>query len=198
MSEHAPWWPDLVATAPTVGSNPRPGEGDRASHEARARALAGEMDGMTVFTLSRPEQLLLWSARRWRHGRYRWDQVEAEYRRLLPEGWADILLAWEEALEVLHAYPTTRPDIGNGCMTALSGDERALLTVLATLQHPRAASGDLLLARLTTPAIRRDLRPALLAVATGLALGGCSLPLRSKAPNLSPWQPAGCFRLAAG
>lgn len=197
MSEQAPWWPDLIATAPG-GASSRPGDGDVAGHEGRARHLAGQMEGMTVFTLSRPEQLLLWSARRWRHGRYRWDQVEAEYRRLLPGGWADILLGWEGVLELLHAYPASRPDIGNGCMTALSGDERTLLTVLATLQQPRAVSSDLLLARLSAPAIRRELRPALLAIATGLAMGGQILPLRGRPPGLSPWQPAGCFRLAVG
>lgn len=193
MNGEALWWPDLAAAAPGAVTVPppdtpadTPSESD--PHLARIAALMAAQTGGTVFTLSRGEQLLLWSARRWRHGRFRWDEVELEFRRRLPGGWADALLAWEEALEQLHQYPTGRPDIGNGCRTALSVDERALLTILAVLQRPRSArlSPGLLLARLLPPARRRDLLAPLLAVATGLSLGGVELPLRGPCPFRDP------------
>lgn len=180
MSGEALWWPDLAAaTAPDNGP------ADETGHADRARLLALRAEGGTVFTLSRGEQLLLWSARRWRHGRFRWDQVEMEFRRLLPGGWADALLAWEEVLEQLHAYPAGRPDIGNGCRTALSTDERSLLTLAAVLQRGRRArlSASLLLSHLAPPARQRDLAGPMAALATCLSLGGVELPLRSPPPG---------------
>lgn len=175
MSEQAPWWPDLMA-----GTDAPDG------HGARTRHLAGRMDGLTVFTLGRLEQLLLWSARRWRHGRFRWDQVEAEFRRLLPDGWMDLLLGWEEVLELLHRYPMSQPDIGNGCTTVLSGDERALLTLLAGLQRPRGPAVALLLRRLAPAALRAELLALLMGMVTSLDLAGETLPLRSAAPLPAP------------
>ncbi len=182
MNGEALWWPDLAAAAP--GTAPAP---DPDSHAARVASLTEQQAGGTVFTLSRGEQLLLWSARRWRHGRFRWQEVELEFRRLLPGGWADALLAWEEALEQLHLYPAGRPDIGNGCRSALSLDERALLTILAVLQRPRSRlSPGLLLARLLPPARRRDLAAPLLTLATCLSLGAVTLPLRGPSPFTEP------------
>ncbi|MFV3131136.1 hypothetical protein [Niveispirillum sp. KHB5.9] len=175
MSEMALWWPDLGAAAA------RDGQAEEMAHAERARLLAVFQDGGTVFTLSRGEQLLLWSARRWRHGRFRWDQVEMEFRRLLPGCWPDALIAWEEVMEQLHVYPAGRPDIGNGCRSSLSTDERTLLTLVGVLQRgPRARlSASLLLAHLLPPARQRDLAGPLLALATSLSLAGVELPLRS-------------------
>ncbi|MFV3076763.1 hypothetical protein [Niveispirillum fermenti] len=172
------WWPDLAAA------------GGPGTHEGRAQAVAAAMAGGTVFTLSRVEQLLLWSARRWRHGRFRWDQVEMEFRRQLPGIWADALLAWEEVMEQLHHYPASRPDIGNGCRSSLSADERTLLTLVATLQRPGQGrlSPGLLLARLVPPAGRRDLLPSLLALATSLSMAGVQMPLHA-APPMLPARP---------
>lgn len=187
MSEQAPWWPDLMTgTAPPDALS---GGDAPDGHGVRSRYLAGQMEGLTVFTLSRLEQLLLWSARRWRHGRFRWDQVEAEFRRLLPDGWMDLLLGWEEVLELLHRYPMSQPDIGNGCTTVLSGDERALLTLLAALQRSGSLSGDLLLRRLVPPAQRAELRVLLSGMATCLDLAGSGLPLRCPVPTPAPQRP---------
>jgi hypothetical protein len=198
MNEQVAWWPDLVSIGPTPGADkPTPLEtGNGAeNHVLRTRQLADRMDGTTVFSLSRPEQLLLWSARRWRHGRFRWDQVEAEFKRLLPGGWADAMLGWEDALEQLHQYPSSRPEIGNGCITTLSRDERALLTLVAGLQRPRLVVGDLLLARLATPGMRTELVTTLRAVASTFTMGGLSLPLRGPAPPVTQWQPLPPLRL---
>lgn len=173
MNDTALWWPDLAAGA-------RDAQTDAVDHAERVRLLTDLQQGGTVFTLTRGEQLLLWSARRWRHGRFRWEQVELEFRRLLPGGWPDALIAWEEALELLHQYPTGRPDIGNGCRSALSTDERALLTLVAVLQRgPRARlSAAWLLSYLIAPARQRDLAGAMLGLATTLSLAGTELPLR--------------------
>ncbi|MDG5495783.1 hypothetical protein [Niveispirillum sp. BGYR6] len=196
MSEQVAWWPDLMAIGPVAGSGlPMESENGAESHVLRARQLADRIDGTTVFSLSRPEQLLLWSARRWRHGRFRWDQVEAEFKRLLPGGWADAMLSWEDALEQLHQYPSSRPEIGNGCITTLSRDERALLTLVAGLQRPRLVVGDLLLARLATPGMRAELVATLRAVATSFAMGSLCLPLRGPAPALHPGQSLPLLRL---
>lgn len=196
MNEQVAWWPDLMAIGPVAGSGSPAESGDGAAiHVQRARQLADRIDGTTVFSLSRPEQLLLWSARRWRHGRFRWDQVEAEFKRLLPGGWADAMLGWEDALEQLHQYPSSRPEIGNGCITSLSRDERALLTLVAGLQRPRLVLGDLLLARLATPGMRADLVATLRAVATSFAMGGLCLPLRGPAPTACPRSPLPPLRL---
>lgn len=175
MNDMALWWPDLAAGA---GMSETPA--DARAHAERVRLLVDLQHGGTVFTLSRGEQLLLWSARRWRHGRFRWDQVEMEFRRFLPGGWADALIAWEGALEQLHQYPAGRPDIGNGSRSALSTDERALLTLVAVLQRgPRARlSAAWLLSYLIPPARQRDLAGALLALAGTLFLAGMELPLR--------------------
>lgn len=174
MNDTALWWPDLAA-------GPREAPVDEQAHVARVLQVSGLREGGTVFTLSRVEQLLLWSARRWRHGRFRWDQVEMEFRHLIPGGWADALIAWEEAMEQLHLYPSGRPDIGNGCRSTLSLDERALLTLVGVLQRGRKArlSAALLLAHLMPPARRRDLAGPLLALAGTLSLAGLELPLRS-------------------
>lgn len=179
MNDMALWWPDLAA-GPAPSGPEQPGS----THVERARLLAGMQEGGTVFTLSRGEQLLLWSARRWRHGRFRWDQVEMEFRRLLPGGWEDAVIAWKEVMELLHQYPAGRPDIGNGCRSALSTDERALLTLVALLQRgirgrPSAAW---LLSHLISPARQRDVAGPLLALATTFLLAGVELPLRSPAP----------------
>lgn len=164
MSGEASWWPDLAASVAGPAPMRRPtGTGD---------ALAG-----TVFGLSRPEQLLLWSARRWRFGRFRWDQVEAEFRRLLPHSWRDALIAWEGVLEPLHLYPAAAPDIGNGCRSTLSLDERRLLSLVAVTQRQQSASSALLLAQLAPPAWRRDIRPPLDDLATMLADADLWLPL---------------------
>lgn len=196
MNEQVAWWPDLVAIGPAAGLGAATQSDDVAeSHVRRVRHLADRIDGTTVFSLSRPEQLLLWSARRWRHGRFRWAQVEAEFKRLLPGGWADALLGWEDALEQLHHYPSSRPEIGNGCITTLSQDERALLTLVAGLQRPRLVVGDLLLARLATPGMRLDLIATLRAVATLFAMGGMLLPLRGPAPAAAQGQPVPPLRL---
>ncbi len=101
-----------------------------------------------VFDLTRPEQLLLWSARRWRHGRFGWPQVEVEFRRVAGARWADALIAWEQALDLLHRWPASTPDIRNGCETALSADERALLSAVAVVQAGPPLAPDLLLRRL--------------------------------------------------
>lgn len=189
MNGEALWWPDLAAAAPGTVAAPDPD-----IHAARVAALTELRAGGTVFTLSRGEQLLLWSARRWRHGRFRWQEVELEFRRLLPGGWADALLAWEEVLEQLHLYPSDRPDIGNGCRTALSLDERALLTILAVLQRPRGRlSPRLLLARLLPPARHRDLLASLLTLATSLSLGAVALPLHSAPPFMEPGRDYPCL-----
>lgn len=196
MNEQVAWWPDLVAIGPALGSGSPAESGSGAEiHVLRARQLADRIDGTTVFSLSRPEQLLLWSARRWRHGRFRWDQVEAEFKRLLPCCWADALLGWEDALEQLHQYPSSRPEIGNGCISTLSRDERALLTLMAGLQRPRLVLGDLLLARLATPGMRAELVATLRAVATSFAMGGQCLPLRGPAPTACPHSPLPPLRL---
>jgi hypothetical protein len=196
MSEYAAWWPDLMAVGQNMSMpSPTETESEPDRHVGRVRQLADRIDGTTVFSLSRAEQLLLWSARRWRHGRFRWDQVEAEFKRLLPGGWADALLAWEDALEQLHQYPCSRPEIGNGCITTLSGDERALLTLVAGLQRPRLIASDLLLARLANPGMRAELIATLRGVATCFSMGGLSLPLRGPAPTLSPWQLSSPLRL---
>ncbi|MBP7335364.1 hypothetical protein [Niveispirillum sp.] len=177
MSDMALWWPDLAA-----GTGQRTVCVEEDTHDQRVRLLADLQDGGTVFTLSRGEQLLLWSARRWRHGRYRWDQVEMEFSRLLPGGWTDALIAWEEAMEQLHQYPVGGPDIGNGCRSALSTDERALLTLVAVLQRGPSArvSAAWLLGHLVPPARQRDLAGPLLALATALSLAGMELPLRTR------------------
>lgn len=177
MNDMALWWPDLAAGA---GAGVADARADAIDHAERVRLLADLQQGGTVFTLTRGEQLLLWSARRWRHGRFRWDQVEMEYRRLLPGGWPDALIAWEEALELLHQYPTGRPDIGNGCRSSLSTDERALLTLVAVLQRgPRARlSAAWLLSYLIAPARQRELAGALLGLAATLSMAGTELPLR--------------------
>lgn len=179
MNEMALWWPDLAAG--TVQTGP---EQPDVAHMDRVRLLAGLQEGGTVFTLSRGEQLLLWSARRWRHGRFRWDQVEMEFQRLLPEGWQDAVIAWEEVMELLHQYPAGRPDIGNGCRSALSTDERALLTLVSLLQRGARGrpSAAWLLSHLVSPARQRDVAAPLLAIATTFLLGGVELPLRSPAP----------------
>lgn len=173
MSDTALWWPDLTA-------GPRESAADEQAHAGRVLLLSAMREGDTVFTLSRIEQLLLWSARRWRHGRFRWDQVEMEFRGLLPGGWADALIAWEEAMDQLHLYPSGRPDIGNGCRSVLSLDERALLTLVAVMQRGTKArlSASLLLAHLMPAARRRDLAGPLLALAGTLSLAGLELPLR--------------------
>lgn len=175
MNEMALWWPDLAA------GGARDGTAEDMAHVERARLLAVLQDGGTVFTLSRGEQLLLWSARRWRHGRFRWEEVEMEFRRLLPGCWPDALIAWEEVMEQLHLYPAGRPDIGNGCRSVLSTDERTMLTLVAVVQRgPKARlSASLLLAHLAPPARQRDLAGPLLALATSLSLAGVELPLRS-------------------
>lgn len=179
MNDMALWWPDLVA-----GPAPSEPEQPDSEHADRARLLARLQDGGTVFTLSRGEQLLLWSARRWRHGRFRWDQVEMEFKRLLPEGWEDAVIAWEEVMEQMHQYPAGRPDIGNGCRSALSTDERALLTLVALLQRGAKGrpSAAWLLSHLISPARQRDVAGPLLALATTLSLAGLELPLRSPGP----------------
>lgn len=179
MNDMALWWPDLAASPAPSGS-----EQSDSTHVERARLLAGMQEGGTVFTLSRGEQLLLWSARRWRHGRFRWDQVEMEFKRLLPGGWQDAVIAWEEVMELLHQYPVGRPDIGNGCRSALSTDERALLTLVALLQRGAGGrpSAAWLLSHLIAPARQRDVAGPLLALATTLSLAGVDLPLRSPAP----------------
>jgi len=188
MNGEALWWPDLAAACPTGPAGPATVPHDPDDHAGRAEALAAALSGGTVFTLSRAEQLLLWSARRWRHNRFRWDQVEIEFQRLLPGGWADALLAWEDVLEQLHLYPAGRPDIGNGCRTALSTDERALLTLVGVLQRRRERlSPSLLLAHLMPPARQRDLLAPLMALAATLSLGGLCLPLRGVAPVLAPY-----------
>ncbi|MFY8095337.1 MAG: hypothetical protein ACOVN0_17790 [Niveispirillum sp.] len=176
MNDMAVWWPDLAA-----GQGMPDGPAEPADHLERVRHLVDLRQGGTVLTLSRGEQLLLWSARRWRHGRFRWDQVEMEFRRFLPGGWPDALIAWEEALEQLHQYPAGRPDIGNGCRSALSTDERALLTLVAVFQRgPRARlSAAWLLSYLIAPARQRDLAGPLLALAGTLTMAGMELPLRS-------------------
>ncbi|OYQ36444.1 hypothetical protein CHU95_04230 [Niveispirillum lacus] len=176
MNDMALWWPDLAA-----GTGVRDSRTGGIDHAERVRYLTDLQQGGTVFTLTRGEQLLLWSARRWRHGRFRWDQVEMEFRRMLPGGWQDALIAWEEALELLHQYPTGRPDIGNGCRSALSTDERALLTLVAVLQRgPRArVSAAWLLSHLIASARQRDLAAALLGLAATLSLAGTELPLRA-------------------
>jgi hypothetical protein len=190
MNGDALWWPDLAAAGPN-GPGPRKVDPDD-DHESRAQALAAALAGGTVFTLSRVEQLLLWSARRWRHGRFRWDQVELEFRRLLPGAWCDALLAWEEVMEQLHLYPAGGPDIGNGCRSSLTNDERTLLTLVGTLQRGgenRPSSG-LLMAQLLPSARRRDLAPPLLALATCLSMAGVDVPLHGLPPVL-PARPFG-------
>lgn len=139
-------------------------------------------DATVVFGLSPGEQLLLWSARRWRHGRFCWDQVEAEYRRLAGPRWADALLAWEEALDLLHQLPSRTPDIRNGCDSRLSAAERALLTATAASRPGAGGDPSFLLARLAPPAARAELAAALSRVAESLE--SCPLPLRGPAPAL--------------
>ncbi|QJE74488.1 hypothetical protein HHL28_16720 [Aerophototrophica crusticola] len=140
----------------------------------------GPLDGTVVFGLSQGEQLLLWSARRWRHGRFCWDQVEAEYKRLAGPRWADALLAWEEALDLLHQLPSRTPEIRNGCDSRLSPAERALLTATAASLPGAGGDPSFLLARLAPPAARPELAAALSRVAASLE--DCPLPLRGPAP----------------
>ncbi|WP_114395226.1 hypothetical protein [Oleisolibacter albus] len=135
-----------------------------------------------VFGLTRSEQLLLWSARRWRHGRHRWDQVEQEFRLALGPDWADGLLAWDLALDLLHLYPASSPQIRNGCATDLSDDEQALLALVAALQAGNPVDASLLLARLAPQALRTDLRAALELVAE--ALRRLPLPVRAPVPPM--------------
>lgn len=133
-------------------------------------AIAAGAGPRLVFDLDRTEQLLLWSARRWRHGRFRWLEVEGEFKRHLGRAWADALMPWDMVLDVLHRLPLGQPDIRNGCATALSADESALLRLVALAQRrtPRAdgparrgaaerVSRGFLLARLAPPRERADL-----------------------------------------
>lgn len=172
MSGEASWWPDLAASV----TGPAP-----------VRRAAGPGDALagTVFSLSRAEQLLLWSARRWRFGRFRWDQVEAEFHRLLPHSWRDALIAWEGVLEPLHLYPAAAPDIGNGCRSTLSLDERRLLSLVAVTQRQQSASAGLLLAQLAPPAWRRDIRPPLADLAALMAEADLWVPVPTGPPPSS-------------
>lgn len=156
---------------------------DRPSHPGPA---SGPDSGLTVFDLDRVEQLLVWSARRWRYGRFGWVQVEAEFRRLAGTGWADALLAWEQALDLMHRYPLTQPEIPNGCAPRISRDERALLTFVALVQRRMPAEPTLLLNRLAVPALRKELGQSLRELAW--ALLDQPLPLRQPPP---PPPPAG-------
>ncbi|WP_119679929.1 hypothetical protein [Indioceanicola profundi] len=133
---------------------------------------------LSVFDLSPAEQLLLWSARRWRHGRHRWQEVEAEFRRHLGARWSDALLPWDMALDLLHRLPLGQPDIQNGCVTALSGDEAALIRLVSLLQQGKTASTGLLLARLARPYDREELLEWLDLTAAALP----PLPLRAVRP----------------
>lgn len=155
-----------------IGSATIAGSGDTGLGSALPR------DG-TVFALSHAQQLLLWSARRWRHGHFQWSQVEVEFRRLLPNSWADALTAWETTLEQLHAYPDRWPDIGNGCRSFLSTDERVMLTLISVLQRqaPGWLSPAWLLARLLPPARRGDIVEPLQVLAAALSQAGMGLPL---------------------
>lgn len=155
-------WPAGLPAVPPDGS----GAAGRATPAPAGRAA-------TVFDLTGPEQLLLWSARRWRHGRFGWSQVEVEFRRAAGPRWADALIAWEQALDLLHRWPSALPDIRNGCDTALSGDERALLTAVAVVQAGPPLAPELLLARLARPCERGELRRLLEELAE--ALGALSL-----------------------
>ncbi|HYE48047.1 MAG TPA: hypothetical protein VEB20_00540 [Azospirillaceae bacterium] len=135
----------------------------------------------SVLDLTAAEQLLVWSARRWRHGRHGWEQVEAEFRRHLGAGWADALLAWEEALDLLHRWPTRLPLIANGCETSVTLDERRLLTCVALMRAGSPASTAVLVRHLAAAPERAELVGALARVAS------VSGPL----PLAAPRRPAG-------
>ncbi|MFM2043589.1 MAG: hypothetical protein RLY86_2165 [Pseudomonadota bacterium] len=113
-------------------TGPRLTTADGVTDPALVAAGAGQR---LVFDLDRTEQLLLWSARRWRHGRFRWAEVEGEFKRHLGRAWADALMPWDMVLEVLHRLPLGQPEIRNGCATALSVDESALLRLVALAQR---------------------------------------------------------------
>lgn len=145
--------------------------------------------GVRVFELTSGEQLLLWSARRWRHGRFGWPQVETEFRRAVGPSWPDALIAWEQVLDLLHALPVGAPDIRNGCDTDLSADERALLSAVAVVQAGTPVAPDLLLRRLACGGLRQDLARWIEELATALG----TLRLVPAAPgacgDLSPAAP---------
>ena len=182
MHDMAQWQPDPAinahATAPTA-TTVRAGNVSLWEEEA-----ATDETGETVFALVHAEQLLLWSARRWRHGRFQWPQVEAEFRRLLSDDWADALIAWEALLDQLHLFPVDWPDIGNGCCTSLSTDERALLTLIAVMQRGEKGrvSAAWLLAWLLPPARQGDIAGLARTLASALSRGRVRLPLRNPIP----------------
>lgn len=143
--------------------------------------------GESVFELSGPEQLLLWSARRWRHGRHGWSEVEAEFRRQLTTRWADALVAWEGVLDIAHRRTAGVPTIENGCVTRISRDERRLLSLVAAAQRGGSVAPDLLLAGVAGRADRLELRR--LIDELGEALGHRRLPLGHPRPVASPSPP---------